>query len=101
MYPFIHQAKHRLKEQNLELIKKGGEFVKQNKTDIEAKLNIVRQEKETSWAEVDFTEEKLDLPIYSREQIASAFILNHDHNLSNTGDDNIQQISHIFHKTTN
>lgn len=47
MYPFIHQAKHKLKEQNLELIKKGGdEFVKQNKTDIEAKLNIVRQEKE-------------------------------------------------------
>lgn len=100
MYPLIHQAKtqaERAKPRN----DQEGRWACKKKTDIEAKLSIVRQKKEILSAEANFTEEKLDLPIYSREQITSAFILNHDHNLSNTEDDNIQQISRIFHKTTN
>lgn len=67
------------------------------KTDIKAEISIVRQEKEIIPAEADFTEkEKIDLPIYSREQMTSAFILNWDHNPSNTEDGNIQQDQPYF-----
>ncbi|XP_052688921.1 uncharacterized protein LOC128167316 [Crassostrea angulata] len=92
----FQRAKAQAERAKLELIKKEGELLKQ-KTDIEAKISIVRQEKEIISAEADFTEEeKIDLPIYSREQMTSAFILKHDHNPSNTEDGHIQQNQPYF-----
>uniref|UniRef100_K1PVU1 Uncharacterized protein n=1 Tax=Magallana gigas TaxID=29159 RepID=K1PVU1_MAGGI len=71
----FQRAKAQAERAKLELIKREGELLK-HKTDIEAKISIVRQEKEIISAEADFTEEeKIDLPIYSREQMTSAFIL--------------------------
>lgn len=92
----FQRAKAQAERAKLELIKREGELLKQ-KTDIEAKISIVRQEKEIISAEADFTEEeKIDLPIYSREQMTSAFILKHDHNPSNTEDGHIQQNQPYF-----
>ncbi|XP_061193747.1 uncharacterized protein LOC133201977 [Saccostrea echinata] len=82
-------AKAQAEKAKLELIKKEGELLKQ-KTDIETKISIVRQEKEILSAEADLSEEnKIDLPVSTKEQLTSAYIMNH--HSANTGIDNVQQ----------